>query len=171
MALKTYLISIILIITGILRAQIPSTQMNRKIDITTKEYVQMWLNVISVELSTGTLFYQDMGEIGCRVNLRINSDNKIEFELDDDYDTTLTESQNEQIIKNKIEFVSVALTDLFHNHFPMIKYIWNDDVEGYWYEKEGLIRIAKWKAGNIFWEIIPKRKNGKIFWENVNKQK
>ena len=51
----------------------------------------------------------------------------------------------------------------------MIKYIWNDDVEGYWYEKEGLIRIAKWKAGNIFWEIIPKRKNGKIFWENVNK--
>lgn len=151
-------------------AQIPQKSLLSKPNITTRDYLELWLNIYSNLLTTGAFAPSDMGKVGCPVTLRIDAENRIHFDLYEDYDTAITRAQNAKFTKLSISIVIAAVEGMFASHFPQIRFNARKDFVGSWYSANGLVQQARWRSGGLHWVVIPVRENGRIILKNLENE-
>jgi hypothetical protein len=117
--------------------------------LTTKEYLEMRLDILSNSLSNGIIDYPDMGKFGFTIQLQFNDENKISFEVIANIDQNYDNKTKSDIICEAMNIVKVSLKDMLRKYFPELKLDLDKDLIGEWYTSNHQFPFAYWNDGKV----------------------
>lgn len=152
MKIKISLIGTILVIISFFTcySQSNNIKLADTIHLTYKDVLDLRLQILAAQITSGCYTIEDMGGIAFPVSIRINNKNKIEFKTEGSFENKITKEQQKEIMSEGFLFVRVGITELIERHFSKINFNKNDIV-GYWYLKGAHDPCAKWEHDKFEW--------------------
>lgn len=150
---KAYLFIVFSILMLYVYSQNNLMKLTDEVKLTYKDLVEIRLQLLAAQISSGSYTVIDMGNLHFPVSIRFNENNLIVFEIEGEIKSEHSQSIHEEIITESFVFVEVCIKELFRNNFPFLDFDYSDNIIGYWYykESEGRIPKAKWHNGSFFW--------------------
>jgi hypothetical protein len=150
--MKKYLISITVLLFGInCYPQLIKTELANKIQITYKDILELRLQILAMQMTSGTYRIINMSRIDYPVSIKINYPNKIVFEIEKEFKNNLSKEAQKNIIEEGFNFVKTGITELIRTNYPELNIDYTKDISGYWYYKEPDSPCAKWENDTFFW--------------------
>jgi hypothetical protein len=145
-------LGLLLIICNVF-SQVNSKKLTDEIKLTYKDLIQIRLELLAAQISSGSYNIIDMGKLHFPVSIDFNEKNEIIFEIEGDIKPEYAKDIHEEIITESFFFVEISIKELFRNNHPQLNFDFSNNIIGYWYyeESEGRIPKAKWQSGKFFW--------------------
>jgi len=126
-------------------------ELTDNIKVTYKDILNLRLQILSTQMTSGSYSIIDMGDIDYPVSIHFNDQNKIVFEIEKRLDNKLSTEIQKEIIEEGFIFVKTAINELIRIEFENLNLNVNDNLLGYWYFNKGLNPIAKLEKGKFEW--------------------
>jgi hypothetical protein len=120
-----------------------------KIEITCKDLLDLRLQILAEQMTSGSYRILDMGKLGFPVSITINNKNKIEFKIEGITENQFSEEIQKNIMSEGFKFANVAINELIRTNFSNVNFDCSNDIIGYWYYKNDITPCAKWDK-NVF---------------------
>jgi hypothetical protein len=132
-------------------AQLNKKQLAIEEQITVKEILDLRLQVLSAQISSGSYIILDLPRLTFPVSINIDDDLRIRFEINGNLPSDISKETKNGLVKGGMIFVQTAISELLRRNFPKIDFDRKKDILGFWYFGEGYVPLAKWENDNITW--------------------
>ena len=150
--MKKYLISTLFLLSGIIcYPQSVKTEPANKIQITYKDILELRLQVLALQITSGTYKSPEKGKVDYSVSIGISYPKKIVFGIEKEVKNTLSKEAQQNIIEEGFVFVKRSITELIRNNYPELNIDYTKDISGFWYLKNGDSPYAKWENDKFLW--------------------
>ncbi len=125
-------------------------KLSDKIEITYKDILDLKLQILAAQMSCGSFKIIDMGKVEFPVSIKFNDQNKIEFEIEGDFDKDYSNDTRKEIMQESFKIVEVGIKELIRRDFPKLNFDSNNII-GFWYYTESYDPSAKWEENTFTW--------------------
>jgi len=133
-------------------AQLKENQLKETIKLTVKDLLDLRLQILAAQMTSGSYKIWDMGRLGFPVSIRIDENLKIVYEIEGNLPSNLSKDAQRDVMKNEcMMFVEVGICDLIERYFDKLDFNADRDLIGFWYFVEGSVPRAKMENGNFYW--------------------
>jgi len=132
-------------------AQLSKKILSDTISITTEDMLDLRLQVLAAQISSGSYKIYDLGRFSFPVSIRLDNKSKISFEIEGEIKQNLSQEKKNEIVTESMEYIVIAISEMIRVSFPKINFEKNKDVIGYWYFKNGNVPRVKMENGKITW--------------------
>ncbi len=146
-----FLILLFLLLSGSCYAQFSKRSLSDTISVTTKDMLDLRLQLLAAQISSGSFKIYDLGRFGFPVSIKLDNDLKISFEIEGEIEQNMSQEIKNEIVSESMEYIVIAISEMIRVSFPMVEYDNAKDVIGYWYYKNGNIPRVKLENGKITW--------------------
>ena len=126
-------------------------QLTDNIQLTYKDILELRLQILASQMTSGCYTIDDMGGIDDPVSIAINKQNKIVFKIEGDIDRQLLKEKQKEIMSEGFLFVNVGIYELIRMNFPKLNFDDSNDIMGFWYYKDAHDPCAKWVNNTFEW--------------------
>ncbi len=152
--MKKHLVIIYLLLSFLIvnsYAQFSKKSLSDTISITTKDMLDLRLQILAAQISSGSFKIHDLGHFGFPVSIRLDNELKISFEIEGEIKHNLSQEIKKEIVSESMEYIVIAISEMIRLSLPKIKFDKTKDVIGCWYFKNGNVPRVKLKDGKISW--------------------
>jgi hypothetical protein len=150
--MKKHLILVFFLLFGVIcYPQSLKTEPASKIQITYKDILELRLQILALQITSGTYKSPGKGKVDYSVMIVINYPKKIVFGVEKEVKNTLSKEAQQAIIQEGFVFVKTGITDLIRNNYPELNIDYTNDISGIWYLKNGDPPYAKWENDKFLW--------------------
>jgi len=148
---KTIVLIFFTLIIGNCYSQSEKVGLSDKVQLTYKDYLNLKLQILAAQMSSGSYIIIDIGRIDYPVSITINEQSKILFEIEKRLDTELAPETQKDIMEEGFVFVMTAISELIRRDFKNLNFDYQNDIIGYWYYNRIVSPKAKWEKGKFVW--------------------
>jgi hypothetical protein len=148
---KHLMLAFFLMLGVICYPQSLKTEPASKIQITYKDILELRLQILALQITSGTYKSPVKGKVDYSVMIVINYPKKIVFGIEKEVKNTLSKEAQQAIIQEGFVFVKTGITDLIRNNYPELNIDYTNDISGIWYLKNGDPPYAKWENDKFLW--------------------
>jgi hypothetical protein len=123
-------------------------QLSQTTSLTVNDLLDLRLQILSAQMACGNYKIIDMGSIKFPVSIKIE-DFKIVFEIEGKLKPELSSEIKDDIMKENMKFVYVAISELIRMYFSKLYFNKDKNIVGYWYYILGRVPHAKWENGEF----------------------
>jgi len=150
--MKKYFISLVILLLGInCYPQSIKTELAGKIQITYKDILELRLQILAMQITSGTYKSVDKGRIDYPVSIIISYPKKIVFEIEKELKSNESKEVQQNTIEGGFVFVKTGITELIRNNYPELDIDYSKDITGFWFLKNSDSPYAKWENGKFIW--------------------
>lgn len=132
-------------------AQSNEIKLTDKIELTYYDFLDLKLQILAAQMSSGSYSIIDMGKIRFPVSISLDHQNIIVFKIEGDLDTNLSIDKQKEIMQESFQFVKVGIMELIRLDFPRLEFDSFNNIIGYWNYSEAYDPSAKWEKDNFSW--------------------
>lgn len=129
--------------------QLNNEKLGKKVQITVKDLIEIKLDILAVKISSGAYLQPDIGEYHFPIDIYLNSDNKIIFEIEKRFSNDLSLTEIKDSIRESMIFVVTGINDLMNTEFKELKYISEKSLIGYWRFPNDPELVACWEKDKL----------------------
>jgi hypothetical protein len=155
---KFPLLVIILVLFGSCNNEAKKPELSDKIQIKYKDILDLRLQILAAQMTSGSFSIIDMGSINYPVSISINDQNKIIFKIVKTLEKNLSEEIQKEIIQEGFEFVNTGIAEMIRKNLPGLDFDFNSNIIGYWYYDEYREPQAIWENSYFKWATTSKEK-------------
>jgi len=132
-------------------AQSHEIKLSDKIELTYHDLLDLKLQVLAAQMSSGSYRIIDMGRIRFPVSISIDRYNRIVFKIEGDLDPNLSIDKHKEIMEEGFQFVEVGIKELIRLNFPLLEFDTFNNIIGYWIYLEANDPCAIWEKESFSW--------------------
>jgi hypothetical protein len=133
-------------------AQLDRKQLMQSVTFTLKDLLDLRLKILAAQMSSGSFYILDMGNVGFPVSIEINDTLKVIFKIRGSFNKSqLSIDEQKSVVEQSMKVVDVGISELFRYDFRRVRFDHKKDLIGYWYISESYYPSAKWENGKLIW--------------------
>jgi hypothetical protein len=150
--MKKYLISIVVLLFCInCYPQTIKNELANKIQISYKDILELKLQILAIQITSGTYRLPEKGRVDYPVSININYPNKIVFGIEKELKKGQSGEAQKSTIEEGFNFVKNAITEMIKTNYPELNINYEKDISGFWYDKNTDSSCAKFENGEFVW--------------------
>ncbi|MBE0636977.1 MAG: hypothetical protein IH598_00480 [Bacteroidales bacterium] len=148
---RVALITFILLCFVNCNAQSKKNNLSDKIDLTYHDFLNLKLQILAAQISSGSYTIVDMGKFLFPVSISLNRQNIIVFKIEGDLDLSLPIDKQKEIMQEGFQFVKVSIMELLRLDFPLLDFDSFNNIIGFWNYVEAYDPCARWERDEFSW--------------------
>ncbi len=125
--------------------QLNSEKLKSTVQLTMQDLVEIKLDILAVKISSGSYLQPDIGEYRFPIDIYLNSDNKVIFEIEKGFPDDLNITQLRENIRESFILVIIGINDLMNTEFKELKFNSEKSLIGYWRFPNDPELVASWE--------------------------